>query len=137
MIEILKWILKLKEYKDIFIKYIAPRNLEIYTSFTPVFAHLQTIDVVWMPAVVTIKRVLPWMSVRSDKHIWKCLRCTVSNLKKTRLKLSFISECLFSKCSERDRRHEKGSIGENRGGCTEVFNSNTVKEVLPLSQNKL
>lgn len=56
--------------------------------------------------------------------------------KKTRLKLSFISECLFSKCSERDRRHEKGSIGEKRGGCTEVFNSNTVKDVLPLTQNK-
>lgn len=54
------------------------------------------------------------------------------NLKKIWLKLSFILECFFLKCFERDRRYEKGSIGENRGGCIEVFNLNMVKEVLLL-----
>lgn len=49
------------------------------------------------------------------------------------MKLSFILECFFLKCFERDRRYEKGSIGEKRGGggCIEV-NLNMVKEVLLL-----
>lgn len=129
MIEILKWILKLKEYIDIFIKYIAPRNLEIYTSFTRCRLNADSCD-------NKTGIALNVRAVRKTHLKLSTMYCV--QFKKTRLKLSFISEsCLFSKCSERDRRHEKGSIGEKRGGCTEVFNSNTVKEVLPLSQNKL
>lgn len=92
-------------------------RLETYTSFTPVFAHLQTIDVVWMPTVVTIKRVLPWMSVRSEKHIWNCLRCTVSNLKKNTVEIKFhFRMSFFEMLWKRQKTWKRKHRGKERGG---------------------
>lgn len=97
-----------------------------YFWFTTAFAPVQTI-VVWMHTVVTVKQVRTWKwtqrhpcenvyNVWCLMHIWRSWN------------LGFMQSVTDANVMKKTKDMQKKALGIERGGCTEVLNSNTVEK---------